>query len=368
MKLQNSFRDYTAESSLFVRRALVAFLGILLLTGVLIANLYNVQIVRFDDYQTRSNENRIKLVPIPPSRGIIYDRNGTPLALNRTIYQLEMMPEKVDNVQQTLDALRDVVDLTDDDIAGFKKERARSHRFTSIPVKVNLSEVQVARFAVNQYRFPGVEVKGYKRRYYPYNSALTHVIGYVSKINDKDVDRLDKEGKLANYASTHDIGKLGIERYYEDVLHGQTGYEEVEVNNRGRVIRQLKEVPPQAGRDIYLTLDLKLQQYIETLLAGSRAAVVVTDPRTGAILALVSTPSYDPNLFVDGHLQQRLLRAAQRPEHTAGQPSNAGGLSAGVDGQTVRRRLGAERRGDHPQHQPLRPRLVAVAWLRETLS
>ena len=276
MKLQNSFRDYTAESSLFVRRALVAFLGILLLTGVLIANLYNVQIVRYTDYQTRSNENRIKMVRIPPSRGIIYDRNGTPLALNRTIYQLEMMPEKVDNVQQTLDALRDVIDLTDDDVANFKKERARSHRFTSIPVKVNLSEVQVARFAVNQYRFPGVEVKGYKRRYYPYNSALTHVIGYVSKINDKDVDRLDKEGKLANYASTHDIGKLGIERYYEDVLHGQT------------------------GRDIYLTLDLKLQQYIETLLAGSRAAVVVTDPRTGAILALVSTPSYDPNLFVDG--------------------------------------------------------------------
>ncbi len=126
-----------------------------------------MQIVRFDDYQTRSNENRIKLVPIPPSRGIIYDRNGTPLALNRTIYQLEMMPEKVDNVQQTLDALRDVVDLTDDDIAGFKRSAPAPHRFTSIPVKVNLSEVQVARFAVNQYRFPGVEVKGYKRRYYP---------------------------------------------------------------------------------------------------------------------------------------------------------------------------------------------------------
>ncbi|ENG88391.1 penicillin-binding protein 2 [Escherichia coli 178200] len=300
MKLQNSFRDYTAESALFVRRALVAFLGILLLTGVLIANLYNLQIVRFTDYQTRSNENRIKLVPIAPSRGIIYDRNGIPLALNRTIYQIEMMPEKVDNVQQTLDALRSVVDLTDDDIAAFRKERARSHRFTSIPVKTNLTEVQVARFAVNQYRFPGVEVKGYKRRYYPYGSALTHVIGYVSKINDKDVVRLNNDGKLANYAATHDIGKLGIERYYEDVLHGQTGYEEVEVNNRGRVIRQLKEVPPQAGHDIYLTLDLKLQQYIETLLAGSRAAVVVTDPRTGGVLALVSTPSYDPNLFVDG--------------------------------------------------------------------
>ncbi|MDQ6190807.1 hypothetical protein M3O75_04280 [Klebsiella pneumoniae] len=141
-------------------------MGILLLTGVLIANLYNVQIVRFDDYQTRSNENRIKLVPIPPSRGIIYDRNGTPLALNRTIYQLEMMPEKVDNVQQTLDALRDVVDLTDDDIAGFKGARPLPSFYLDSG-KVNLSEVQVARFAVNQYRFPGVEVKGYKRRYYP---------------------------------------------------------------------------------------------------------------------------------------------------------------------------------------------------------
>ncbi len=300
MKLHNSFRDYSAESALFVRRALAALAGILLLTGILIANLYTLQIVRVEDYRTRSNENRIKLVPIPPSRGIIYDRNGTPLAMNRTIYQLEMMPEKVDNVQDTLDKLRPVVDLTDEDIADFRKERSRSHRFTSIPVKINLNEEQVARFAVNQYRFPGVEVKGYKQRYYPYESALTHVIGYVSKINDRDVERLDKEGILANYAATHDIGKLGIERYYENVLHGETGYEEVEVNNRGRVIRQLKEVSPQAGHDIHLTIDLSLQMYIETLLKGSRAAVVVTDPRTGEILALVSMPSYNPNLFVNG--------------------------------------------------------------------
>lgn len=300
MKLQNSFRDYSAESALFVRRAVVAFLGILVLTGILCVNLYNLQIRRHDDYQTRSNQNRIKLVPIPPSRGVIYDRNGVPLALNRTIYQVEMMPEKVDNVQNTLDALRSIVDLNDDDIATFKKERTRAHRFTSIAVKTNLTEIQLARFAVNQYRFPGVEVKGYKRRYYPFGSALTHVIGYVSKINDKDVERLDKNGILANYAATHDIGKLGIERSYENVLHGQTGYEEVEVNNRGRVIRQLKEVAPLAGHDIHLTIDLKLQQYIETLLAGSRAAIVVTDPRDGGILAMVSTPSYDPNLFVNG--------------------------------------------------------------------
>ncbi|STT49866.1 penicillin-binding protein 2 (PBP-2) [Klebsiella pneumoniae] len=155
-----------------------------------------MQIVRFDDYQTRSNENRIKLVPIPPSRGIIYDRNGTPLALNRTIYQLEMMPEKVDNVQQTLDALRDVVDLTDDEHRRFQKGARPLPSFY-----LDSGKGQPQRSAggplcpSNQYRFPGVEVKGYKRRYYPYNSALTHVIGYVSKINDKDVDRLDKRGQ-----------------------------------------------------------------------------------------------------------------------------------------------------------------------------
>ncbi|TKI05482.1 peptidoglycan DD-transpeptidase MrdA [Martelella alba] len=296
----NPFRDYSAESALFIRRALVAFLGILLLTGVLIANLYHLQITRYEDYRTRSNENRIKLVPIAPSRGIIYDRNGIPLALNRTIYQLEVMPEKVDNLAATIQALKPIVDLTDDDIANFQKERKRAHRFTPVPLKVGLTDVEQARFAVNQFKFPGVEVKGYQQRYYPYGSALTHVIGYVSKINDKDVERLDKEGLLANYAATNDIGKLGIERYYENVLHGKTGYEEVEVNNRGRVIRQLHEQPPQAGKDIYLTLDLHLQQYIEQLLVGSRAAAVVADPRNGGILAMVSNPSYDPNLFVDG--------------------------------------------------------------------
>jgi len=297
---RNPFRDYTAESALFVRRALVAFSGIVLLSSILVYNLYNLQVVRFEDYKTRSNDNRIKLVPIAPSRGIIYDRNGTPLALNRTIYQLEVVPEKVDNLKATLEALTPIAELTPDDIDNFYKERKRSRRFTSIAIKTGLNEVQVARFAVNQFNFPGVEVKGYQRRYYPYGSALTHAIGYVSKINDRDVERLDKDGILANYAATHDIGKLGIERYYESTLHGKTGYEEVEVNNRGRVIRQLHEEPPQAGKDIYLTLDLALQTYIEKLLVGSRAAVVVSDPRDGSIRAIVSNPSYDPNLFVDG--------------------------------------------------------------------
>ncbi len=346
MKLQrNFFRDYTAEQSLFVRRALIAFFGILILFSVLVVNLYHLQVLRFEDYSTRSNQNRIKLVPVAPSRGIIYDRNGIPLAMNRTIYQAELVPEKVDNLRQVLQDLRPVLNLSDDDIDAFEKERKRSRRFTSIPLKSALNDEQVARFAVNQYRFPGVEIKGYQRRYYPYAQTLTHVVGYVSKINDRDVARLDKEGKLPDYAATHDIGKLGIENYYEDVLHGKPGYEEVEVNNRGRVIRQLHEQSPQAGRDIWLTIDLKLQQYIETLLTGSRAAVVVSDPRSGEILALVSTPAYDPNLFVDGitskaykallddenrPLYNRAIQAAYPPASTVKPYVAVSALTAGV--------------------------------------
>ncbi len=346
MKLQsNAFRDYSAEQKLFVRRALIAFFGILVLSSMLVVNLYHLQILCFEDYSTRSNENHIKLVPVAPSRGIIYDRNGTALALNRTIYQVELVPEKVDNLKQTLQALGPVLDITDEDLDAFDKERKHSRRFTSIPIKIGLNDVQVARFAVNQYRFPGVEVKGYQRRYYPYGPTLTHVVGYVSKINDRDVAHLDKEGKWPNYAATHDVGKLGIESYYENVLHGITGYEEVEVNNRGRVIRQLHEQSPQAGHDIWLTIDLKLQQYIETLLTGSRAAIVVSDPRTGEILAMVSTPSYDPNLFVNGisgkdyrallndenrPLYNRAIQASYPPASTVKPYVAVSALSAGV--------------------------------------
>ncbi len=317
MKIEpNPFRNYPAESALFVRRTLVAVVVILLLSVMLVVNLYHLQIIRVEDYRTRSNENRIKLVPIAPSRGMIYDRNGIPLALNRTIYQLELMPEKVENLAATLEALRPIVELNDNDITNFNKERQRSRPFMSISLKSPLTEVQIARFAVSQFRFPGVEIKSYQRRYYPYGSALTHVIGYVSKINEKEAERMEKEGILANYAASQDTGKLGIERFYESVLHGKIGYEEVEVNNRGRLIRQLHEQPPQAGKDIWLTLDLRLQIYIEQLLAGSRAAVIVSDPRTGGILALVSTPSYDPNLFVEGISSkdyQALLSDPKRP-------------------------------------------------------
>ncbi|VFP78599.1 Peptidoglycan D,D-transpeptidase MrdA [Candidatus Erwinia haradaeae] len=312
----NFLRDYTSERKLFVRRELISFLGILLLSSVLVSNLYLLQIIRYRDYSTRSNANRIKLVPVAPRRGMICDRNGVLLAFNRTIYQLEIVPEKVDNLSLTLSQLQPIFDLTHEELNLFYKEKKRLRHFSSIVLKTNLTEVQIARFSVNQYRFNGVVIVGCQQRFYPYGAILTHVLGYVSRINHLDIKRLEKKGIWSNYAATHSIGKLGIERYYEDILHGQSGYEEVEVNNRGRVIRQLYEKAPQSGYDIYLTIDLKLQQYIATLLAGSRAAVVVTDPSTGEVLAMVSTPSYNPNLFVQGISSQKyslLLHDENRP-------------------------------------------------------
>ena len=340
-----AFRDYSAEQKLFVKRAAIALVGVFLLLSILIVNMCHLQIVKYDDYRTRSNQNRIKLVPIAPSRGMIYDRNGTALALNRTIYQAEILPAKVGNLKQTLAALQPVLSLTDEELVTFEKERKLARRFAPVVIKNELNDEQIARFAVNQYRFPGVEIKGYQRRYYPYGPSLTHIVGYVSKINDRDMARLNREQKAGNYSASHDIGKLGVEAYYEDLLHGNTGYEEVEVNNRGRVVRQLNEVTPQAGEDITLTLDLGLQQYIETLLAGSRAAVVVSDPRNGEILAMVSMPSYDPNLFVEGisskdykelltnpdrPLYNRAIQAAYPPASTVKPFVAVSALSAGV--------------------------------------
>ncbi|XZQ57870.1 MAG: peptidoglycan DD-transpeptidase MrdA [Arsenophonus sp.] len=310
------FHDYSTESIIFIRRALISFIIILILVNILLANLYYLQIIHHENYKTRSNNNRIKLLPTSPSRGIIYDRNGIPIALNRTFYQLEVIPEKISNLTKIFTQLRDVVDLTDHDILSFKKERKYSRRFTSIPLKTSLDEIQIARFSVNRYKFPGIEIKSYQRRHYPYNSALTHVIGYVAKINDKDIEYLKNNGLLKNYTVTHNIGKLGIERYYENILHGKIGHKEVEVNNLGEIIRQLNEEPPQAGKNIYLTIDLNLQIKINKLLRTSRGAVVVTDPRNGEILALVSTPSYDPNLFVNGISNkdyQDLLNNQNRP-------------------------------------------------------
>ncbi|KJR29183.1 penicillin-binding protein 2 [Vibrio navarrensis] len=299
-KRRSQIRDYQAEARLFARRAVVSFIGIIALMGVLVANLYNIQVNQYQDYQTRSNDNRIKVVPIAPNRGLIYDRNGVLLAENRPVFDLEITPEKVKNMEETIAQLQTIVDISPEQIERFERERKRTRRFKSVPILTQLTEEQVAMFAVNQYRFPGVEVSGTLKRYYPYGEVLTHVIGYVSRINDRDMQRLIDEEKDANYQATRDIGKLGIEKYYEDLLHGTAGYQEVEVNSRGRVIRTLRFVPPVPGKDIVLNIDIELQLYVHQLLDGRRGSAIVLDPKDNGILAMVSSPSYDPNAFVHG--------------------------------------------------------------------
>ncbi|RFD56051.1 penicillin-binding protein 2 [Vibrio parahaemolyticus 3631] len=313
---RSQIRDYQAEARLFASRAIVAFFGIVILMGLLVANMYNIQVNQFQDYQTRSNDNRIKVVPIAPNRGLIYDRNGVLLAENRPVFNLELTPEKIKDIDATIQELQTILEITPEQIERFHRERKRTRRFKSVPLLTQLNEKQVAVFSVKQYRFPGVEISATLKRYYPYGEVLTHVIGYVSRINDRDMQRLIREEKDANYQATRDIGKLGIEKYYEDLLHGTAGYQEVEVNSRGRVIRTLKYVPPVPGKDIVLNLDINLQLYVHQLLDGRRGSAIVLDPRDNGVLAMVSSPSYDPNAFVhgiSGKAYRDLLNDKNRP-------------------------------------------------------
>lgn len=300
LKQRVQMRDHSAEGGLFFRRTLVAYIGMVILMLVLFGNLYYLQVEAYYTYQTRSNDNRIRVVPVAPTRGLIYDANGVLLAENRPVYSLEIIPEEAGDIDKMADELITLLELPEGTKEKFLAETKRQRRFKPVPLYEKLTEKQVALFSVNQHRYPGASIEAYLKRYYPFGDTLTHALGYVAKINARDVERLDGEGKLSNYAATKDIGKQGVEKYYEEVLHGVAGYQEVEVNNRGRVVRTLKFQPPEPGKDIYLNIDIRLQLRAQQLLAGRRGAIVMMEPKTGAILAMESSPSYDPNLFVTG--------------------------------------------------------------------
>lgn len=293
-------RNEKIEINIFIRRALLGFLGILILSAILLTNVYRLQVLDYKTYQTRSNGNRIKLLPIPPVRGLIYDRKGKVLAENLTFFGLYIVPEKIDNLEQTLFQLKDIVGLTDKNIQDFYQKKKIASRYTPILLKEDLTEEQIARFSVNQYLFPSIDIKAYFKRNYPYGDILTHLIGYVAKINDRDQKRLKEQGNYQEYAGMHTIGKLGIEKFYEKELHGRTGFEEVEINNQGKIIRKLREKNATAGSSIQLTLDVDLQRYISELLIDKKGAVVVLDAKDSSVLAMVTNPSYNNNLFVDG--------------------------------------------------------------------
>ena len=313
LKQRPTIRDHSAEANLFARRAFVGFVFVLGLVAVLITNLYNIQVKDHQDYQTRSNDNRIKVIPIAPNRGLIYDRNGVLLAENKPVYNLEVIPEEVDNLEKSLEQVSQLITITEQEKQDFLKDIKNTRRFKSQVLKARLDEADVATFSVNQHKFPGFSIEARLARYYPFGDTLTHALGYVAKLNRKELNKLEQEGQATNYRATHDIGKLGIEKYYEQLLHGQVGSQRVEVNNRGRVIRTLSMLPPQPGSDLVLTLDIGLQQIAQHALKDMRGAVVVMDAKDGGILALYSNPSYDPNLFVHG-ISSKNYKALLNPD------------------------------------------------------
>ncbi|MFS1908416.1 penicillin-binding protein 2 [Vibrio lentus] len=308
-------RDHKGEVRLFRNRVIIAFIGILLFTLVLVGNLYRLQVQNFENYQTRANGNRIKVLPIPPVRGLIFDRNGKPLAENKLVYNLTMVPEKSGDIEPLLEQLNQYIPLSQEKIDKFKERYKHTRRFKTVTIIENLTEEEIARFSVHQYQFPGVAVDTNLTRFYPNGEVLTHVLGYVAHINDGDLRKLEELGKRDNYQATTIIGKLGVERYYEDLLHGQKGYQEVEVNSRGRVVRTIKYVPPVAGKDIVLNIDLDLQKYVFEQLKGRTGSAVVLDPGDNSVLAMASSPSYDPNLFVDGISSKNYQRLLHDPAH-----------------------------------------------------
>ena len=300
MRTHSLIKDQNREKRLILTRTLVAVAGVFALMLVVVARMAYLQVLNHQHFSMLSHENRVKLVPVPPTRGLIYDRNGVILAENQPSFRLVATPEQVPDMEQALAGLSGIIALSEEEIDEFREELRRRRRFEEVPLKLRLSEDEVARLAVDRHRFPGFEVQAQLTRHYPLGPVAVHAIGYVGRINEQDVTRLEKQNALGNYRGSTHIGKLGIERQYEELLHGQVGSMRVETNVVGRAIRVLERTPPVSGSDIYLTLDIRLQRAAEQALKDFSGAVVAIDPNTGELLALASNPTYDPNPFVNG--------------------------------------------------------------------
>jgi penicillin-binding protein 2 len=308
---RQKLKNLHAEAEQFRRRAVLGFLGIAAAVIGLAAGYFRLQVLQHEEYQTRSEANRIKPRPIVPARGLIYDRNGRLLADNVPAYRLEIVPEEVPDLEATLADLGALVRLDGEDLERFRDARRATRGFRPIPLKLRLDEGELARLAVNRHRFPGVEVVPYLTRRYPYGELFSHIIGYVGRV---DVADLEAMGDSRNAALTH-IGKAGIERYYEPRLRGEIGYEEIETNVEGRALGVLRRHDAKPGTDLWLSVDARLQQAMVDAFAGQDGAAVAVDPATGEILGMVSLPGYDPNLFINGisHKDWQALQAPARP-------------------------------------------------------
>ena len=300
MKLHKELKNHQREIYFFRARLIISFVFMLILVVILLARLFYLQILRQSYFTTLADNNRIAVVPIVPNRGLIQDRNGIVLAQNYSGYTLEISPAQVRDLEGTINELATLVDIQAKDRKRFKKLLTESHTSNSYPIRSRLNEAEVARFASQRFRFPGVEIKARLFREYPYRDRTSHLIGYVGRINDKDFSELENKNLAANYRGSDYIGKIGIEQSYERDLHGTTGFEQVEVDAGGRGVRVLSKTPPKSGKTLTLTMDIKLQEIAEQAFANFRGALVAIDPNNGEVLAFVSKPGYDPNLFVDG--------------------------------------------------------------------
>jgi penicillin-binding protein 2 len=293
-----------------MHRAIVLLVLGCMLCLVLFGRLLYLQVIEHDHYRTLSEDNRVKLQPIAPNRGLIYDRNGILLAENLPSYRLEITPEQIDNMVATLDGLADIIEIRESDRSRFEKLLARKPRFEAIPLLLNLSDEEVARFSVNRHRFPGVDITAGLARHYPHGSLGVHALGYVGRIDEQALKDID----TSNYRGTTYIGKIGIEKTYETLLHGTVGLQQVETTAQGRVLRVLNRQAPVSGSNLYLTLDSRIQHAAETAFGDFSGSAVAIDPDNGDILAFISLPAYDPNPFVNGidHAAYAALRDNDR--------------------------------------------------------
>jgi len=293
-------RNVEADLYRFRLRVLAASVVVLLAFALLASRLVYLQIVRHEDLSEQAESNRTAIVPIVPNRGLIMDRNGVVLATNYSAYTLEITPSKAGPIEQTIDALSQVVEIQPRDRRRFKKLLEESKNFESLPIRTRLSDEEVARFAAQRFRFPGVDIKARLFRNYPYGELASHVIGYIGRINQAEKERIQDSDDESNYRGTQYIGKLGVEQSFEQQLHGITGVEEMETSAGGRAVRRLASYPATPGHTVMLSIDIKLQKLVEDMFGERRGALVALEPKTGEVLAFVSKPTFDPNLFVEG--------------------------------------------------------------------
>ncbi len=311
-----SLNDPSSDRRNFVGRAVVLFIIALAMIGILVARLIQLQVVDHDTYRTRSDENRIQVQPLAPPRGLIYDRNGVLLAENRPVSSLALVTERVRDFDALLAELSTLVDISEADLANYEKRLKRRRRpYEPITLREVLSEQEIAHLAVNRHRLPGVEVRTELKRHYPFGAVMAHAVGSVRRVTEEDLRRFDTV-QSSNYSATEFIGRRGVERFYEQSLHGEVGYQRVEINAHGRILQVLDIEPPKSGQDVRLQLDNRLQIAATAALGERRGAVVAIDPKSGGILALVSNPGYDPNLFVtgiSGEQYQSMVTSLQTP-------------------------------------------------------